>query len=143
MSQIMRLRRRATGDYEIKDSNNGYGHEKGFTDIIEKWGTLHEAQLLPRSFGDGSMIKGQTEPGAVKQLVESLPTAARGLKAGKISPRKALLHPKLPDQKQVRRIFKTIESKEERLELNLYIVGELGEAEAEPEPEPDEEASLS
>jgi len=141
MSQIMRLRRRATGDYEIKDSNNGYGHEKGFTDIIEKWGTLHEAQLLPRSFGDGSMIKGQTEPGAVKQLVESLPTAARGLKAGKISPRKALLHPKLPDQKQVRRIFKTIESKEERLELNLYIVGELGEAEV--EPEPDEEASLS
>ena len=52
--QIMRLRRRATGDYGIKDSNNGYGHEKGFVDIIEKWGTLHEAQLLPRSFGQGS-----------------------------------------------------------------------------------------
>ncbi|MEX2253410.1 MAG: 4Fe-4S dicluster domain-containing protein, partial [Thermoleophilaceae bacterium] len=141
MSQIMRLRRRATGDFEIKDSNNGYGHEKGFTDIIEKWGTLHEAQLLPRSFGDGSMVKGQIKPGAAKQLVESLPTAARGLKAGKVTPRKALLHPKLPDQKQVKRIFKTIEAKDERLELNLYIVGELGEAEV--EPEPDEEASLS
>ena len=49
MSQIMRLRRRATGDYGIKDKNNGYGHEKAFVDIIEKWGTLHEAQLLPRS----------------------------------------------------------------------------------------------
>ena len=30
MDQIMRLRRRATGDYEIKDRNNGYGHEKAF-----------------------------------------------------------------------------------------------------------------
>ncbi len=35
MSQIMRLRRRASGDYGIKDSNNGYGHEKAFVDIVE------------------------------------------------------------------------------------------------------------
>ena len=62
MSQIMRLRRRATGDYEVKDRNNGYGHEKAFVDIIERWGTLHEAQLLPRSFGDGSLVKGQITP---------------------------------------------------------------------------------
>src|SRR5215211_7717072 len=126
MSQIMRLRRRATDDFEIKDRNNGYGHGQAFTGLIEKYGTLFEAQLLPRSFGDGSLIKGQTEPGAVKQLLESLPTAMRGLKAGKVSPKKALVHPKLPDQKQVRRIFKEVESKDERLELNLYIVGELG-----------------
>ena len=38
---------------------------------------------------------------------------------------KALVHPKLPDQKQVRRIIHEIESKDERLELNLYIVGEM------------------
>jgi len=124
MDQIMRLRRRATNDFEIKDRNNGYGHEKAFTTLIEKYGTLHEAQLLPRSFGDGSLIKGQTEPGAVKQLVESLPTAIRGLRSGKVTPRKALLHPKLPDQDQVRRIYKEIHSKDERLELNMYIVGE-------------------
>jgi succinate dehydrogenase / fumarate reductase, iron-sulfur subunit len=126
MSQIMRLRRKATGDHGIKDKNNGYGHEKAFVDIVERWGTLHEAQLLPRSFGDGSLVKGQTEPGAVKQLVENLPTAFRGLRSGKVSPRKALLHPKLPDQKNVRRIFNEIHSKDERLELNLYIVGENG-----------------
>jgi succinate dehydrogenase / fumarate reductase iron-sulfur subunit len=126
MDQIMRLRRRATGDYEIKDDNNGYGHEHAFVDMIEKWGTLHEAQMLPRSFGQGSMIRGQTEPGAVKQLVEALPTAMRGLKAGKVTPKKALIHPKLPDQKQVRKIFKTIHSHDERIELNLYIVGEDG-----------------
>jgi succinate dehydrogenase iron-sulfur subunit len=126
MSQIMRLRRRATGDYEIKDRNNGYGHEQAFVNLIEKYGTLFEAQLLPRSFGDGSLIKGQLEPSAAKQLTRELPTALRGLKAGKVSLRKALMHPKLPDQKQVRQIFKRIESKDERLELNLYIVGESG-----------------
>jgi len=129
MSQIMRLRRRATNDYGIKDRNNGYGHEKAFVTLIEKYGTLHEAQLLPRSFGDGSLIKGQTEPGAVKELVENLPTAIRGLRSGKVTPRKALLHPKLPDQKNVRKIFKEIESHDERIELNLYIVGEQGDAE--------------
>jgi succinate dehydrogenase / fumarate reductase, iron-sulfur subunit len=129
MSQIMRLRRRATGDFEIKDRNNGYGHEKAFVGLVEKYGTLFEAQLLPRSFGDGSLIKGQLEPTAAKQLTRELPTAIRGLKAGKVSPKKALLHPKLPDQKQVKRIFEEIESKDERLELNLYIVGEEGDDE--------------
>jgi succinate dehydrogenase / fumarate reductase iron-sulfur subunit len=127
MNQIMRLRRRATNDFGIKDSNNGYGHEHAFLNIIEKWGTLFEAQLLPRSFGDGSLIKGQLRPEGAKQLTESLPTALRGLRSGKVSPKKALLHPKLPEQKQVRRIMHEIESKDERLELNLYIVGEQGE----------------
>jgi succinate dehydrogenase / fumarate reductase, iron-sulfur subunit len=124
MSQIMRLRRKATGDFEIKDDNNGYGHEKAFVDLIEKYGTLHEAQLLPRSFGQGSLVRGSLAPKAVKQLVGDLPTGARGLKSGKITPKKALLHPKLPDQDQVRRIFKEVHSKDERIELNLYIVGE-------------------
>jgi succinate dehydrogenase / fumarate reductase iron-sulfur subunit len=72
------------------------------------------------------MIKGQTEPGAVRELVENLPTVVNGLKSGKISPVKALYHHKLPDQKNVKKIFKEIESKDERLELNLYIVAESG-----------------
>jgi succinate dehydrogenase / fumarate reductase iron-sulfur subunit len=127
MDQIMRLRRRATGDYEIKDSNNGYGHEQAFVRIIEKWGTLHEGQMPVRSFGQGSMVRGQTDPNAVKQLLDSAGTAVNTVK--KVGPRKVFLHPKLPDQKNVRRIFKEIESKDERLELNLYIVGESGEDE--------------
>ncbi len=124
MDQIMRLRRRATADFGIKDENNGYGHEKAFVNIIEKWGTLHEAQLLPRSFGDGSLVKGQLRPSAIKQLTQNLPTVIDGLKSRKVTTRKALMHPKLPDQKQVRRIITEIESKDERLELNLYIIGE-------------------
>jgi len=123
MSQIMRLRRRATSDFEIKDANNGYGHERGFVNIIERWGTLHEAQLLPRSFGEGSFVKGQVKPSAMKQLAETLPTAMRGLRSRKVTARKVLAHPKLPDQDKVRKIMHAIES-EPRLELNLYIVGE-------------------
>lgn len=126
MDQIMRLRRRATADYGIKDGNNGYGHGQAFANLVEKYGTNHEAQLLPRSFGQGSLLRGQVQPEAVKQLAANLPTALRGLRSGKVTPRKVLLHPKLPDQKQVRRIFREVESKDERLELNLYIVGESG-----------------
>jgi succinate dehydrogenase / fumarate reductase, iron-sulfur subunit len=125
MNQIMRLRRKATGDYGIKDQNNGYGHEKAFVEIVERWGTNHEAQLLPRSFGDGSLVKGQLRPSGAKQLTRELPTALRGLRSGKVAPKKVFLHPKLPDQKQVRRIFHEIESHDERIELNLYIVGEM------------------
>jgi succinate dehydrogenase / fumarate reductase iron-sulfur subunit len=126
MSQIMRLRRRATGDHDIRDINNGFGHEKAFVDLIGTYGTLFEAQLLPRSFGEGSMVRGQTKPAAVKQLIANLPTAARGLKSGKVNPVKAIIHKKLPDQKQIKRIYEEVESKDERLELNLYIVGEDG-----------------
>jgi succinate dehydrogenase / fumarate reductase, iron-sulfur subunit len=129
MDQIMRLRRRATDDFEIKDSNAGYGHEKAFVNLIEKYGTLHEAQLLPRSYGQGSLIRSQLDPNSLKELAGSLSTVINGLKSGKVSPVKALWHHKLPDQKNVRRIFKEIESKDERLELNLYIVGESGDDE--------------
>ena len=80
-------------------------------------------------------------PDGARQLTENLPTAFRGLKSGKVNPRKALLHPKLPDQKQVRRIFKEIETKDERIELNLYIVGEMAGDDADPtQPSPDQPA---
>jgi succinate dehydrogenase / fumarate reductase iron-sulfur subunit len=40
-----------------------------------------------------------------------------------VTPRKALLHShKAPDE--VKRIFKHVHDKEERYELNLYVVGE-------------------
>jgi succinate dehydrogenase / fumarate reductase iron-sulfur subunit len=126
MSQIMRLRRRATQDFHIKDRNNGYGHEKAFVGLIEKYGTLHESQLLPRSFGDGSLIKSQVTPHGIKNLIPATGAAVRGVTSRKVAIGKALRHHKLPDQDQVRRIYSEIESKDERLELNLYIVGEEG-----------------
>jgi succinate dehydrogenase / fumarate reductase, iron-sulfur subunit len=133
MSQIMRLRRRATGDYDIKDGNNGYGHEKAFVDLVERYGTLHEAQLLPRSFGDGSLLKSQVKPDSLKQLAEAFPTVVHGLRSGKVSPIKAIWHKKLADQDEVRRIYEEVESRDERLELNMYIVGEEAEKDEDPE----------
>jgi len=124
MNQIMRLRRRATSDYGIKDGNNGYGHEKAFSDLIEKYGLLSEAQLLPKSYGDGSLIRAQVKPAALKELTAKLPTVIRGLRSGKVSPKTALIHRKLKDQDQIRRMYKEVESHEDRLELNLYIVGD-------------------
>src|SRR3954466_15655458 len=105
MNQIMRLRRKATGDYGIPESNSGYGHEHAFVNLIEKYGTLHESQLLPRSFGKGSLIRSEVDPHSLKQLAASFPTVINGLKSGKVSPVAALIHHKLPDQDQVRRIF--------------------------------------
>src|SRR5919107_2949216 len=108
MNQIMRLRRRATGDYDIRDVNNGYGHEQAFVGLIHKYGTLHESQLLPRSYGEGSLIKSQIKPGSLAKLLPQTGTVVNGLKSGKVSPIKAVVHKKLPDQKQIRRIFKEI-----------------------------------
>jgi len=116
MSQIMRLRRIA-GDHEIDDRNNGHRHELAFVDNIEKNGLLHEADLLPDSYG------GKLHPRAVPELLRSLPAILKALQRGKVTPAKALLHAhKAPDD--VKRIYKHVHDKEERYELNLYVVGE-------------------
>jgi succinate dehydrogenase / fumarate reductase iron-sulfur subunit len=116
MSQIMRLRRRAGSDYEIEDRNNGYRHEHAFVKNIERNGLLHEADVLPDSYG------GKFSPRAVPELITSLPIAAKALSRGKMTPKTALLHPhKAP--KAVKRIFESVEGREERIELNLYVTG--------------------
>src|SRR6188472_2868569 len=86
MSQIMRLRRIATADHGINDRNNGYRHEHAFVDNIEKHGILHEADLLPDSYG------GKFHPRAVPELVSSLPVILKALQRRKVTPGGALLH---------------------------------------------------
>jgi succinate dehydrogenase / fumarate reductase iron-sulfur subunit len=116
MSQIMRLRRVSSADHEIEDRNNGYRHEHAFVKNIRRNGLLHEADLLPDSYG------GKLHPRAVPELVSSLPVIARGLARGKMTPAKALLHQhKAP--KEVKRIFDVVEGRDQRFELNLYISG--------------------
>ncbi|HVS29167.1 MAG TPA: succinate dehydrogenase/fumarate reductase iron-sulfur subunit [Solirubrobacteraceae bacterium] len=117
MNQIMRLRRIAGAEHGIDDENNGHRHETAFVKNIERNGLLHEADLLPDSYG------GKMHPRALPELVGSLPVIARALRRGKVTPAKALLHHKLPDQQAVRELFERVESKPERYELNLYIVG--------------------
>ena len=147
MDQIMRLRRRATHDYEIDDVNNGRRHEAAFTKIIEKKGTLDEALLLQESYAQG--IAGKLKPslGAVTGLIGSIPTALRGIRTGKMRSLSKLIpgvHSKLPGgaQDEVKRIYSHAE--EHGTELNLYIIGEEAEEdvpEEKVEPEPDEEGT--
>jgi succinate dehydrogenase iron-sulfur subunit len=149
MDQIMRLRRKATDGYEIDDVNNGRRHEQAFTRIIEKKGTLDESLLLQESFAPG--IKGKLMPtgAGIRSLFESIPTALRGIRTGKMRSLPKLIpgvHPKLPDgaQKEVKRIYEHAEEHHE--ELNLYIRGEEAPEEAPAAavmPEPDESEAVS
>ena len=144
MDQIMRLRRIANDDFEIDDHNNGHRHEEAFVKIIEKKGTLDESLLLQESYAPGVKGKLIPRPGAIKGLLESIPTAIRGLRSGKMRSLPKLIpgiHPKLPGdgQENVQRIYAHAE--DHPIELNLYIKGEeaeedapVPEAEAVPEP---------
>ena len=124
MGQIMRLRRIATSDHHIVDRNNGARHEQAFTTLVRDYGLNHEAELLPRSYGGNSWF-GKFHPAAGKELLSSLPVIAKGVLRGKVSPGKAVLGHKLPepDLKAVQRIYERVEEREERYELNLFIVG--------------------
>jgi succinate dehydrogenase / fumarate reductase iron-sulfur subunit len=125
MGQIMRLRRKATADHHIVDVNNGERHESAFTGLIRDNGLLWEAELLPRSYGGASWF-GKFHPAAGKELLSSLQTAFYGLIRGKMTIPKILKPHKIPsaDLKSVQAIYDKIESREQRYELNLYIVGE-------------------
>jgi succinate dehydrogenase / fumarate reductase iron-sulfur subunit len=122
MNQIMRLRRIAGGDHHIEDRNNGHRHEKAFVTLVRDNGLLHEAELLPRSYGGDSWF-GKFAPSAGLELVDSLPVITKAIARRKVTPMAALKPHKIKDVKQVQRIFDAIHDKDERFELNLYIVG--------------------
>jgi succinate dehydrogenase / fumarate reductase iron-sulfur subunit len=129
MGQIMRLRRIATGDHHIVDRNNGERHEAAFTGLIRDNGLLWEAELLPRSYGGNSWF-GKFAPPAGKELLNSLPSIIKALLRGKVTPLGALKPHRIakPDLKAVQSIYERVESRPERLELNLYITGSDEEA---------------
>jgi succinate dehydrogenase / fumarate reductase iron-sulfur subunit len=124
MSQIMRLRRRAGDDHGIVDRNNGKRHEKAFVSLVRDNGLLWEAELLPRSYGGDSFF-GKFAPPAALELVDSLPVITKALLRRKVTPMGALKPHKIPkeDRQQLKRLYDTIEGREERVELNLYISG--------------------
>ncbi len=130
MGQIMRLRRVATGDFDIVDQNNGERHEHAFATLVKENGLLWEAELLPRSYGGNSKF-GKFHPAAGKELLSSLPAILKAVLRGKVTPMGALKPHKIPpaDLKNVQAIYEKIESKPERYELNLYIAGEDEEQE--------------
>jgi succinate dehydrogenase / fumarate reductase iron-sulfur subunit len=136
MDQIMRLRRKALEEGIEEDPNNGANHVNAFVKMIEKKGTNDEALLIQESYAPG--IKGKLKPtkGAIKGLVNSLPTVLRAIRSGKARSLPKLIpgvHPKLPGgaQDEVKAIYRHAE--EHREEFNVYITGE-----EDVEPEPDE-----
>jgi succinate dehydrogenase / fumarate reductase iron-sulfur subunit len=124
MSQIMRLRRRAGTDHHIVDRNNGERHEAAFTTLVRDNGLLWEAELLPRSYGGNSWF-GKFAPAAGLELASSLPAITKALLRRKVTPMGALKPHKIPKDalKHVQRIYDVVESRDQRIELNLYISG--------------------
>jgi succinate dehydrogenase / fumarate reductase iron-sulfur subunit len=125
MGQIMRLRRIAISDQHIVDANNGERHEAALTTLVRDYGLLHEAELVPRSYGGNSWF-GKFHPAAGMELLSLLPTAIKAIARGKIGIKLALFGHKIPaaDLQAVKRIYQTVEGRSERYELNLYISGE-------------------
>jgi succinate dehydrogenase / fumarate reductase iron-sulfur subunit len=124
MGQIMRLRRIAGADHGIVDQNNGHRHEEAFVSLVGDYGLLHEAELLPRSYGGNSWF-GKFHPAAGKELLSSLPVVLKGVVRRKVNPKIAMLGHKIPkrDREGVKSIYKAVESRPQRYELNLYISG--------------------
>jgi succinate dehydrogenase / fumarate reductase, iron-sulfur subunit len=124
MSQIMRLRRVATNDQHIVDRNNGERHEITITNLIRDYGLLHEAEMLPRSYGGYSWFA-KFHPAAGQELLSSLPVVVRALMRRKVTPKLVLLGHRIPkaDLKAVQAIYDKVEGKDRRYELNLYITG--------------------
>ena len=133
MSQIMRLRRIAGTDEHINDRNNGHRHEKTITSLVRDYGLLHEAEMLPRSYGGDSWF-GKFHPAAGQVLLKSLPAIVPAIMRGKVNIKIAALGHKIakPDLDAVKKIYAKVEGRDKRVELNLYVSG----YEDEPEPVP-------
>jgi succinate dehydrogenase iron-sulfur subunit len=140
MSQIMRLRRIAGSDEKIVDRNNGHRHEDAFVTLVREFGLLNEAEVLPRSYGGNSWFA-KFHPAAGKELLSSISTVLTGVMRGKISPKIALFGHKLPksDLNALKNIYETVEGRDERVELNLYVSG----YEDDPDPPPAEPGESS
>jgi len=129
----MRLRRKAGSDHGIVDRNNGHRHEDAFVTLVRDYGLLNEAELLPRSYGGNSWF-GKFHPAAGKELLSSISTVITGVMRGKMSPKIALFGHKLAkaDLTSLKRIYSTVEGREKRDELNLYVTGYEDEPEETP-----------
>src|SRR5438105_10704901 len=114
MSQIMRLRRRAGNDFKINDRNNGHRHEESFITLVRDYGLLHEAELLPRSFGGNSWF-GKFHPAAGGVLVKSLGAIVPAVLRGKVKIKTAIFGHKIakPDLDAVQRVYKKVDDRQQ------------------------------
>ena len=121
----MRLRRRAGSDHHIDDRNNGDRHEHAFVDA--------RARLRPAARGRAAaallrrrLVVRQVPPARRRpSCVDSLPVITKALLRRKVTPARrcsATSSPR-PTSRTSSAIFDTVEGRDERYELNLYITG--------------------
>ena len=97
-----------------------------FVKNIERNGLLHEADLLPDSYG------GKFHPRAVPELLDSLPVILKALQRGKVTPAGALLHKhKAPNE--VKRIFQHVARPGRALRAQPLRRGRRGRARRRPQ----------
>ena len=91
---------------------------------IGKTRLLNEAELLPRSYG-GDTPLAKFKPAAAAELTSSLPAIAKALLRRKVTPAAVFKPHKLAksDLSAVKKIYDTLEGRDERDEFNIYISG--------------------
>ena len=70
-------------------------HEAAMVGLIKDYGLLHEAEMVPRSYGGNSWF-GKFHPAAGKELLASLPVAIKGAAARENQPEDRDLRPQDP-----------------------------------------------
>ena len=111
MGQIMRLRRIAGSDEHINDHNNGHRHEARVRTLIKDYGLLHEAELLPRSYGGNSWF-GKFAPGRRQGAAQLAAGRLQGPDPAQDDPQGRPARHKIPkeDLKAVQRIYEKVDS---------------------------------
>ena len=129
MSQIMRLRRVAGNDHHIVDRNNGERHERAFTSLIRDYGLLHEAELLPRSYGGDSWF-GKFHPaagaGAARARCRSIVRGADARQGDAEAARCSATESRSADLKAVQAIYDKVESQGQTLRAEPLHLGLRG-----------------
>ncbi len=125
MGQIMRLRRIAGNDFGHRRPEQRRAPRGRVHGLIRDYGLLHEAELVPRSYGGNSWFA-KFHPAAGKELLSSLPIVIKGVLRRKVNIKIAIFGHKIgkQDLKGVQAIYDKVEGRKERYELNLYITGE-------------------
>ena len=106
MGQIMRLRRIATRRREYRRRQTTVSATRqALTTLVKDYGLLHEAELVPRSYGGDSWF-GKFHPSAGKELLASLPAILKGRCAARSTRRSRSSATRSPrDLRAVQRIF--------------------------------------
>ena len=125
MNQIMRLRRVSGNDHHIVDRNNGDRHERAFATLVKGYGLLHEAELLPRSYGGDSWF-GKFAPGRRPGAARLAAGDHQGARAPQGHAEGRAARPQAPQGRPQGRpadLRARSRARTSGYELNLYITG--------------------